>query len=167
MKTDDERLEKTRTEMFERVERIDALTLAVIKGHLLIEQTMDAFLEASLPHPGYILGRLMFANKSYLCRSMSFDESGDKAWIVLSAVNALRNDIVHEMDPGDIKKGMDSLRTIFLGILTPEQAKGLKGQPDQYIAQSACVHCAGFLATLAEDAKARRRVTDEHWKPRG
>jgi hypothetical protein len=32
--------------------------------------------------------------------------------------------------------------------LTEKQAAGLKEQPDDFLAQSACVTCAGFIATL-------------------
>jgi len=53
-----------------------------------------------------------------------------------------------------------------MDVLTPEQAKGLENQTDDFIAQSALVHCAGFLTRLGDDAKARRKVIDKHWKQR-
>ena len=40
MKADDPRLEKARLEMFERVKKMDDLTLAVLRSHLLAEQCM-------------------------------------------------------------------------------------------------------------------------------
>ena len=45
MKADDPRLEKSRKEAVERSRKMSALTLAVIRGHLILEQAMDEFLE--------------------------------------------------------------------------------------------------------------------------
>jgi hypothetical protein len=55
---------------------------------------------------------------------------------------------------------MDRLRKAYLGALTAKQAAGLEKQPDDYIAESACVLCAGFLVVLEDDAKARRKVIE-------
>ena len=60
---------------------------------------------------------------------------------------------------------MDKLRKTFFDTLTPKQVAGLKEQSDDYIAQSACVISAGFLATLKDDAEKRRKIIDENWKP--
>jgi hypothetical protein len=41
MKTDDPRLEKARKEMLERIDKMDKLTLAMLRSHLLAEQCMS------------------------------------------------------------------------------------------------------------------------------
>ena len=76
MKTDDPRLESSRKTILERVERYNALVLAVIKGHLAIDQAMDEFIAASVSNPQYITedNRLMFAAKAtfvYHCHTAS------------------------------------------------------------------------------------------------
>jgi len=43
MKFDEARLEQSRREAEDRIRNFNTLTLAVIRSHLLIEQTMDIF----------------------------------------------------------------------------------------------------------------------------
>jgi hypothetical protein len=91
MRTDDERLEKSRKAIVERIAKLNALMLAVIKGHLIIEQAMDGFLEASLFYPEHVReNRFNFSHKAHMCRSMGPDENENDLWTVLWAVNALR-----------------------------------------------------------------------------
>jgi hypothetical protein len=97
---------------------------------------------------------------------MSLNENNDPVWEVLWQGNELRNTIAHSLSADEIKKKMDRLRETYINMLTDEQGKGLENQPDDFIAQSALLFCAGFLATLQDDAKSRRKVIDEHWKPR-
>jgi hypothetical protein len=152
--------------MEERVNKFNALMLAVLKGHLIIEQAMDELLRASFFHPDHVReDRFSFAQKARMCRSMSLVENKDGLWTVLSAVNKLRNQIAHSLDADEIQKKMDKLRKVFLSTLTAKQAASLEGQPDDFVAQSACVLCAGFLTMLQGDAKSRRKVIDDHWKP--
>ncbi len=40
MRADDPRLEESRKKLFERVERVNDLILAVLKNHLVVEQFM-------------------------------------------------------------------------------------------------------------------------------
>jgi hypothetical protein len=51
---------------------------------------------------------------------------------------------------------MKLLRETYLSYLTEEQAAGLADQPDDYVAQSACVTWAGFIATLEDRARAKK-----------
>jgi hypothetical protein len=54
LKTDDPRLEKSRQEMFERVEKMDALTIANLRSHLLAEQCMGDYLVAGGKKPKWV-----------------------------------------------------------------------------------------------------------------
>jgi hypothetical protein len=166
MRTNDPRLEQNGKEMEERVKKFNALMLAVLKGHLVIEQAMDEFLAISLFHPDQLRGtKFNFNNKAQLCRSMSLGQEKDSLWDVLRAANRLRNQVAHSLDTAKVQTKMDELRKIFLATLTPRQAEDLRSQADDFVAQSACVICAGFLATLKSDAESRRQVLDQYWKP--
>lgn len=134
MKTDDERLEKARKDMQERIETMDALALTVSKGHI--------------------------------CEALSLDRNNDDVWKVFWAVNQLRNKIAHTLSIGEIQEKMERLKRTYFDMLTPKQVESLKDQPDEYIALSACSICAGFIANITEDAKARAKIIAEHWKPR-
>ena len=166
MRTDDERLEKARNEMVERIAKFNALMLEVMKGHLVVEQAMDAFLSAALFKHEYVRdGRFNFSQKAQMCRALSSCEDTDDLWEVIWGINSVRNQVADDLDVDEIRKKMDKLRKTFFDTLTPKQVAGLKEQSDDYIAQSACVISAGFLATLKDDAEKRRKIIDENWKP--
>src|SRR2546425_525510 len=123
MKTDDPRLESSRKAMLERVEKYNAVVLAVIKGHLVIEQAMDDFIAASVSNPQYITedNRLMFAAKANICLSLSYGKHIDNMWSVLWAMNVLRNQVAHSYEPDTIQNKMNKLRSVYTNILTLKQ----------------------------------------------
>lgn len=163
MRTDDPRLEAGQKAMVERIGKYNALTLATIKGHLAIEQTIGEFLEASVPDGTHIRGaRFRFADKVRLCRAMSFDQSEDQLWTVAGCVNGLRNAIAHGHPEDKVAEALRTLKSEFLAYVSPEQAVGLKGEPDERIVELACGTCAGFLTALASEAQERRKVLEEH-----
>ncbi len=166
MKSDDPRLEANLKTMEERAAKFNARMLAVMKGHMIIEQAMDGFLDASLFHADQLRGaKFTFNHKAQLCRALSLNEDKDKSWAVLRAINRLRNQIAHDLDDEKIGEKMEEVRKTYLALLTKRQAEGFAESPDHEIAQSACMHCAGFIATLTGEATARRAVIDKNWKP--
>jgi hypothetical protein len=169
MKADDPRLEASRKAMEERVKKFNELMLAVVKGHLVIEQAMDGFLSASFSHPEHVqdgkVARFTHSQKVQMCRATSFNEAENGLWKVIWAVNTLRNQIAHDLDVAEIQRKMNNVRKELFANLTEKQVAALKAQSDDYIAQYACVLCAGFLGMLQDDAEDRRKVIDEHWRP--
>ena len=91
-----------------------------------------------------------FSTKVERCKKLAKDESDDGLWEVLVAANQLRNTIAHTLSPNKIAEKMKRLKDRYLACLTAEQAAGLANQSDDYIAQSACITCAGFIVTLAD-----------------
>ena len=84
------------------------------------------------------------------CKLLAKDESDAARWDVLDAANQLRNTIPHSLSVEKIAEKMKQLKERYFAFLTEEQAAGLFGQPDDYIAMSACSTCAGFIATLED-----------------
>lgn len=161
MRTDDPRLEASQKAMFERIQKYDALVLAVIKGHLAIEEAMDEYIAASVSNPLYITeddNRFMFSRKANVYLSLCSGHHIDDIWSVLWAMNSLRNKVAHTQELGRIQEKMANLRKVLLNILTPPQIKSLEKQPDDYIVLHASALCAGFLATIAEEARTKRRT---------
>jgi hypothetical protein len=147
MKSDDPQLEKARKEMFARIDKMDKLTLATLRSHLLAEQCMNDYILASGGKRTW-LRKKGFKEKMAKCKMHSKEESKDPLWDVLEAANQLRNTIAHSLSMDKIAEKMAELKGKYLASLTKEQAAGEEGQPDDYIAQSACVTCAGFIAML-------------------
>jgi len=156
VKTDDPRLEKGRKEMTERIEKMDALTLAVLRSHLLAEQCMGDYLIANGKRSKWIK-RQKFSKKMEWCKNLAKEEAIDSHWDVLNAANQLRNAIAHTLSAEEIDKKMQLLKDRYFNCLTEKQAADLAKQSDDYIAQTACVSCAGFIATLT--ASGRGQVT--------
>jgi hypothetical protein len=88
------------------------------------------------------------------CKLLAKDESDAALWDVLDAANQLRNTIPHSLSVEKIAEKMKQLKERYFAFLTEEQAAGLFGQPDDYIAMSACSTCAGFIATLEDRVRA-------------
>ncbi|MDA9535889.1 hypothetical protein ACM41_06310 [Bradyrhizobium sp. CCBAU 21362] len=147
MKTDDPRLEESRKKMVERVEKMNALTIAVLRSHLLAEQCMNDFILASGVKRKW-LKKATFDEKLQKCKAIAVQEKDDPLWGVLKSANMLRNTIAHTLDANKIELRMKELKDTYLAALTPQQAQGLAEQPDDYVAQSACVLCAGFVVSL-------------------
>lgn len=135
MKADDPRLEKSRKEMFERVERMNALTLAVLHSHLLTEQCMGDYLIATGKKPKWVR-KQTFKNKMERCKKLAKNERGSEWWGVLGAANQLRNTIAHTLSSDRIAEKMKLLKEQYFACMTAEQTAGLADQPDDYIAQA-------------------------------
>jgi hypothetical protein len=135
--------------MFERVEKMSALTLAVLRSHLLAEQCMGDYIVALGKKPKWVQ-KQKFSTKMERCKRLAKDEGGDELWGVLNAANQLRNTIAHSLSSEKIAEKMRQLKDQYLACLTAEQAAGLADQSDDYIAQSACLTCAGFIATFTD-----------------
>jgi hypothetical protein len=147
VKTDDPLLEKAQKAMFERIQKMDKLTLSTLRAHLLAEQCMnDYIISNGVKHKWF--RKKTFSEKIRKCRLLAKEEGTDKLWDVLEAANQLRNTIAHTLSMNKIVDKMEQLKNKSLASLTETQAEGLKDQPDEFIAQSACVTCAGFIATL-------------------
>ena len=134
---------------------------------MIVEEALDGFIEASLFNPSQLNSvNPNFYTKGHLALSLSMDRDRDHFWAVFWAVNQLRNKIAHRLDSPEIDEKMKHLRKCYIDMLSPEQVPHAKSQSDKEIVDAACLVCAGFLATLKEDAKARRRTIDENWKGR-
>jgi len=100
-------------------------------------------------------------------RSMCFATALDKAFENIDCMSAILRCQAKNRFYESTQRLIHPRRVLCLDTLTPKQAAGMKGQSDDYIAISASSTCAGFIATLEGDAKARRKVVDDHWKPEG
>ena len=134
---------------------MDKLTLSTLRSHLLAEQCMNDYIVASGVKRKW-LRKKSFSDKMQKCKLLAKEECKDVLWDVLDAANQLRNTIAHTLSIDTIADKMAQLKEKYLACMTEKQAAGLKDQPDDLIAQSACVTCAGFIATLQSRAGGER-----------
>jgi hypothetical protein len=166
MKSDDPRLKVNLQQIAERSKLLDELRVAVIKGHVVMEEALDSFLEAALPNPEQLEQlRPQFRVKGYLALSLALGADKDEVWPLFWAVTELRNKIAHKIDSNEIDPKMKYVRTVYTRFLSPQEQTRAEKLKDSEIAMEACQYCAGFLATIADDARARRAIIKQHWKP--
>jgi hypothetical protein len=147
MKADDPELEKAQKKMFERAEKMDKLTLAVLRSHVVAEQCVTDYILAGGAKRKWF-SKKIFWDKMQKCKLLAKEEGKDPLWGVLEAANELRNKIGHTLAADEIADKMVQLKKKYLVSLPAKRAADLKDQPDDYIALSACSTCAGFIATL-------------------
>jgi hypothetical protein len=83
----------------EHLSKVDELTLVVLKGHLLLEESLDKIITTFVFHPEQLADAwLTFAQRVAIARSMSLDEFGNTMWELILAINALRNDLAHSLN---------------------------------------------------------------------
>jgi hypothetical protein len=148
----------------ERRKKIVDLRLATLEGHLVMEEALNAFLEACLFNPELKLNRTNFHQKGDFAVSLAARRGKDEMWAVFWAINQLRNEMAHNLDSKKIDEKMPYLRKTYIDALEPAPAAHAKTQTDKQIVDDACGVCAGFLGQLTSEAKARRAIIDQHWQ---
>lgn len=75
------------------------MTLIVLKGHLLAEETLDELIELRCAEPQHIeYARISFAIKITLARALCGDIVWKGSWPLLKKLNQLRNGLAHNLD---------------------------------------------------------------------
>jgi len=167
MKIEDADFQKRIKAAAERKKAINDVKLSVLEGHALMEEALDTFIEASLFHSDHFYKvNPNFRSKGHLAWSLGYKQDKDTIWYLIWAITELRNTIAHKLDADAIDGKLKHVRMSYIRLLGPAAAKVAETQTDKFIAEVACQVCAGFLAALADDAKARRRIIDQHWKGR-
>jgi hypothetical protein len=148
-----------------RRQKIVDLKLAVLEGHLVIEESLNGFIEASLFNPAELnLERVNFHTKGNFAVSLAANRAKDEMWAVLWAINQLRNKVAHKIDSEEIDEKMAFLRKVYIAALEPRPAEYAKTLGDKDLVDQACGVCTGFLGQLASEAKTRRGIIDQYWK---
>ena len=71
--------------------QIDETVLVVLKGHLLIEESLDAIISGFVFHPEFVqAANLRFGQKLAIARAMSLDEHKNEMWAIALSVNSTR-----------------------------------------------------------------------------
>ncbi len=165
MKLTEAEIEKRVAAGQERKKRIDELRLAVLEGHLIMEEQLDAFIEACVFHPDQLNHvNMNFHTKGHLAVSLGLKRDKDEMWAVVWAINQLRNEMAHNLDSKKIDEKMKFLRKTYIDALEPKPAAHAKTQSDKEIVEWACGVCAGFLGQLISEANTRRGIIDQHWQ---
>jgi len=97
--TDDEKAQKA----LRLLPKGSDLTLIILKGHLMLEEQLNAFLASFPIHPKALPdARLTFHQKLRVIRAFSFAPS-EKSWRLAEELNRLRNKIAHHPEVLDLE----------------------------------------------------------------
>lgn len=141
--------------------QVDELTQTVLKGHLLVERTLDSILDVVLFHPDHLeTARLSFNQKLQIARSLALRKDQLSIWSLVSSINSLRNELAHNLAGEKRQRKVEILKRVYLEEAGPKLGVEQQGQPDHIIAAHACALCIGFLATLEEDLANMRNYVD-------
>jgi hypothetical protein len=90
------------------------LTLAVLKGHLLIEEMLEKVVAAHCGNPGLLQeSQVNFATKLLFARALTGAEELSVVWDGCKRLNSLRNALVHKLEHPDTQKRLVSFLSIF------------------------------------------------------
>ena len=97
------------------------LTLLVLKGHLLVEESLDQLIGSSCPAPKYLLdARLTFAVKMRIARALTDHLLYPGYWDLIRALNKIRNGLAHKLDNPALEAALRDfmrLRQKHMGVL--------------------------------------------------
>lgn len=92
----------------------DDLSLIVLKAHLLVEEGLSELARVTLPHPSHLdNARLSFHQLACVVRAVN-PRDDDKCWELIFSLNSLRNDLVHRLEPPQLKERLQKLFSIDL-----------------------------------------------------
>jgi hypothetical protein len=95
----------------------DDLPLIALKGHLLVEEMLVELSSKLLPHHEYLDdASLRFHQKVSLVRSALHLKHNHRAWDLINALNRLRNDLVHSLEPPKLANRLDELFRVYAEI---------------------------------------------------
>lgn len=90
--------------------------VALLKGHLLIEEVLDKIIIKNAHNPKYVeKARLNFYDKIFLARAFSNLERDEWLWKSMKALNKARNSLGHRLDKKDMNKKIRN----FIGLVEP------------------------------------------------
>jgi hypothetical protein len=130
----------------------DDLALIVLKGHLLIEEVLVELARLALPQPQYLdEARLRFHQLACVVRAVVPRKSND-CWQLVFSLNALRNDLVHNLEPPKLHARLLELFKVyeqaqhFEGMTVDKSADGSLEDAERL--RHVVVDCMQFLRSL-------------------
>lgn len=124
------------------------MALTILKCQLIVERTLDNIISFT------------FAEKTRIARAYRLRKDGLPVWQQIGAINALRNDVAHNLAGEKRGERVRHLRQLYLSQLKPAQRSEREKVSDADIVVFACADAVGFLAAFEEDLVALRDLLD-------
>lgn len=140
---------------------VDREALIVIKGHLLLEESLNFIIEKFVHHPANIeRARLSFYQKVFLVKSMSVSNNDDNIWNLVEKLNSLRKDFAHNLESERRNDKIQIIRQLYEEEISEEY----RGDWDNHeVAECLgfCFSlCLGFLKSFKAEVSRFRDIVD-------
>jgi hypothetical protein len=167
-----------REEPYERYRRLmpktQDLSLIVLKGHLLIEEQFDFFLEELSRRPQFLeQARLTFMQKFRLIQALSGLSRRDDVTKFVERINSLRNKLSHSAEVGQVEEIVDGAMKAmfeqeFFRPHSPRQRATFLRQAFAYAIASIHGHASGFTVAVRPEGSVRHnpRLEPTRHQPR-
>jgi hypothetical protein len=138
----------------EHFQHVDPLVQVVLRGHLLLEERLNATVKHSLYNPElFDKMNLTFERKLMFARAFSVSLRGEGMWELIAAVNALRNAIAHSLDVEKCQKKFGAVKGLYIRELDdPDLRREDQNEPDHLLFLKAFALCDGYLKQVEADA---------------
>lgn len=139
----------------EQFQEVDPLIQVVLRGHLLLEERINAMLKHSLYNPElFEKMNLNFHHKLQFVRAFSVSLHGEGMWELIAAVNTLRNAIARSLDGEKRQAKFNAVKALYLRELTDPELRGAdENEPDHLLFLKAYALCEGYLRRVEEGAR--------------
>ena len=146
----------------------DPLQQVLLKGHLIIEAALDNILTIIFFHPEHVLkGSFTFFQKVQLVRAYAIRKDNNSIWRLILSVNAVRNEVAHNLAGERRDKKLKQLRRLFISEMTEEMRASFEKDwgkpetlPDVGVVSMSCGMCTGFLGAFESDIASLRQYVD-------
>ena len=129
---------------------VDRETLVVLKGHLLIEESLNSIIETFVHHAEKMQNaKLSFFQKVHIAKSMSLTEHESSAWILIEHINSLRNDFAHKLESEKRAAKIENLKKLYaLECKDNEFTEDPTAEDNSLFIGDVVAFCLGFLGSF-------------------
>jgi hypothetical protein len=130
-------MERYNAEFEKQLGQVDELQQYILKGHLIIESALDNIINLIFFHPEHIHdARFGFVHKVNMARAYGLRKHKASLWNLILSINAVRNEIAHQLAGEKRERKMAQLRRLYIAELedNAELKEAHKNYPDELIA---------------------------------
>lgn len=130
-----DQLMKVQNDHWEKYQKLlpesDDIELIVLKGHLMIEETLYRLAVEHCPNPKYLdSAQLSFSQLLFVVRSLIEFPGEEDVWAAIKLLNKLRNKLSHNLEPQNLNILTDEIDRLCKSEEQPKNdtdAKRIKG----------------------------------------
>lgn len=152
---DKKRLEEKHKELAKVFGKIDTESIVILKGHLLLEESLNFIIENFVHHSDFInKAKLTFYQKLNVARAMSLTEQNNSMWTLIEKINTLRNDFSHRLESDKREEKIKVIVSLYKSEMNGSEFEHDWEKEDLPTFLAFVISlCIGFLASFEAEVK--------------